>query len=452
MASGGLEPDVEAEQNPLDLWEIQAQRKLDASDELEDLRRRALREPPRARRAARAVRPRGPVALPRLRRVLREPRHAARQGRGALPRALRPPAPDRATTSAASSWATSSTTPSCRPGSADLFEPMNRKLEDVEDLAFLLDRSAQRPSGEAEKPTLTAPRPAASRVRAPWRTCRAFGTPHDAARARRWPPWASRRARASSVSLTLRQVHGARVVDARHRAGDAARGRRGRAAPTGPARGRRRRGLPAPAAGRAASQRVLALVHSGWRGTAAGVVGEAVAPPRARCTASLPDDAPGRHRARRCAARTTRSARRCRGRRAAVPECDGLFRPTRPGHALLDLGLALERQLHALGVARAGDRALPARAPGKRSTRSTPTAGTVPPPGGTRSWRGGPGRDPTPALLDLDRLDRLVERDVEGGREVEEADEVLAAVVRRLLQQVGLDQVEDHLAEVVGPP
>jgi len=33
VVSGGLKPDVDAEQNPVDLWEIQAQRKLDASPE-----------------------------------------------------------------------------------------------------------------------------------------------------------------------------------------------------------------------------------------------------------------------------------------------------------------------------------------------------------------------------------------------------------------------------------
>ena len=81
VASGGLEPDVEADQNPLDLWEIQAQRALDASDGAQDLRRRACYENHRqlVERLARSDRG-GPVALPRLRRVLREPRHAARPG------------------------------------------------------------------------------------------------------------------------------------------------------------------------------------------------------------------------------------------------------------------------------------------------------------------------------------------------------------------------------------
>ena len=95
--------------------------------------------------------------------------------------------------------------------------------------------------------------------------------------------------------------------------------------------------------------RVLALVHSGWRGTAAGVVGGTV-----RHLESAHHVAPENLRIAvgpcMCGDHYEVGDEVIEAIGAAVSVRDGLFRATRPGHALLDLGLALERQLEAVGV------------------------------------------------------------------------------------------------------
>jgi YfiH family protein len=148
--------------------------------------------------------------------------------------------------------------------------------------------------------------------------------------------------------VTLRQVHGARVVDLDTVPADP---------PAADAVVLRRSGLLAAVVGAdcpllllvAPRPRVLALVHSGWRGTAAGVVGEAVRHLE-RVHGALPDEIRVAIGPSMCGAHYEVGEEVIEAVAAAVPECDGLFRATRPGHALLDLGLALERQLHAVGV------------------------------------------------------------------------------------------------------
>lgn len=99
----------------------------------------------------------------------------------------------------------------------------------------------------------------------------------------------------------------------------------------------------------APAERVLALVHSGWRGTAANVVGETV-----RYLAAHHEVAPDGLRVAigpsMCGAHYEVGEEVVEAVSAAVPSGAGLFRATRAGHALLDLGLALERQLTSVGV------------------------------------------------------------------------------------------------------
>ena len=99
----------------------------------------------------------------------------------------------------------------------------------------------------------------------------------------------------------------------------------------------------------APKERVLALVHSGWRSTAAGVLEATVRHLETRhdVSAQTLQVAIGP-----CigAARYEVSDDVVAAVQATVPHADGLAEPTRPGHARLDLGLVLERQLDALGV------------------------------------------------------------------------------------------------------
>ena len=148
VASGGLEPDVEAEQNPLDLWEIQAQRKLDASDELKAYvdglykdHRQLVERLARSDRGATSLYPGFTEFYESLVTQLDE-----EAVRFLVRFALRRQIADDLGRKLVGDLVDD---PVLQAGLRDLFASMNRKLEDVDDLAFLLDRV---PVEEAEKP------------------------------------------------------------------------------------------------------------------------------------------------------------------------------------------------------------------------------------------------------------------------------------------------------------
>ena len=147
---------------------------------------------------------------------------------------------------------------------------------------------------------------------------------------------------------TLRQVHGARIVDCRSVPEEP---------PQADALVLSKPGLAGAVFGAdcpllllvAPEERVLALVHSGWRSTAAGILGVTL-----RHLETQYDVSPQSVRVGMgpCigAARYEVSDDVVAAVTATVPRADGLSESTRPGHAKLDLGLVLERQLDALGV------------------------------------------------------------------------------------------------------
>jgi YfiH family protein len=96
--------------------------------------------------------------------------------------------------------------------------------------------------------------------------------------------------------------------------------------------------------------RAVAAVHAGWRGLAAGVVGAGVAAVRKLA----PEPAPlvaviGPHIGACCYEVDAPVVDALRGRFAAV--LTGALRPTRPGHAAIDLGALAREALLAAGLA-----------------------------------------------------------------------------------------------------
>ena len=96
---------------------------------------------------------------------------------------------------------------------------------------------------------------------------------------------------------------------------------------------------------------VLAAVHAGWRGTAAGAVERRSAPCR---TAAQKPDGSTPSSGRPCTGTATRSPTRCA--RRSPTRCDpaalhpAVARPDGPGHWLVDLVAANRQQLLAGGV------------------------------------------------------------------------------------------------------
>lgn len=148
VVSGGLEPDVEAEPDPLDLWEIQAQRTLDASDELKVYVDGLYRDHRRlVERLARSDR--GDVSLyPGFEAFYKsiDTQLSEDAVRFLVRFELRRRIADDLGRKLVGDLVDD---PVLQAALVDLFQSMNRKLEDVDDLAFLLESKA---ADDAEKP------------------------------------------------------------------------------------------------------------------------------------------------------------------------------------------------------------------------------------------------------------------------------------------------------------
>lgn len=97
-------------------------------------------------------------------------------------------------------------------------------------------------------------------------------------------------------------------------------------------------------------RRALALVHSGWRGTVAGVVPAAVEALTAMC-GSRARDLLAAVGPSICSAHYEVGPEVVAAVEDALPGVGELLRPTREGHARLDLARAIAAQLEAAGVA-----------------------------------------------------------------------------------------------------
>ena len=206
-------------------------------------------------------------------------------------------------------------------------------------------------------------------------------------------------------------------------------------------------------------RRALAVVHAGWRGTSrassprrsTALVRAPRRRPRATCAPAIgPGISAARYEVGPEVGATLPRRLRARGRRR---------RPRPPGTAAhVDLAARDRDAARARRASPRRDRDAPPLHVRRDGRASSPTAATAPARAATRSSRAGRCALLRERRRRAPRARRALDRDFgEAARNPRRTPrrsrrgvEVFAAVVGRLLEQVVLDEVEDHLADVVG--